>query len=174
MSVRPDHPTPTIRDADEHDLPRIVAILNAAIADTTAIWKDEPTTLAARAGWLAERRAARMPVLVAVDGAAVLGFGSYGAFRPYDGFRHTVEHSLYVDAAARGRGAGTALLAALTAHAGDAGRHVMVGTIEAGNAASLVLHRRAGFVETGRMPQVGRKFGRWLDLVLVQKILGSA
>lgn len=162
------------RDASEHDLPRILEITNEAILNTTAIWSVQPTTLEARRAWFVDRRANGYPVLV-VDGAdgQVVGFASYGEFRPREGYRHTVEHSLYVDAAARGRGIGSALLAALIEHAILDGRHVMVAGIDGENAGSIRLHERFGFVVVGRLHQVGRKFDRWLDLVFMQRLLAA-
>ena len=159
-----------IRDATDDDLPRIVAITNHAILHTTANWNYAPVTLEKRREFLHARRARGFPILVAEDGG-VVGFASYGDFRPFDGYRHTVEHAIYLDPAARGRGIGKALLGALIGRAREDGLHVMVGAIDANNEISIALHRRFGFVETGRMPQVGRKFDRWLDLVLMQKML---
>ncbi|MBB6252161.1 GNAT family N-acetyltransferase [Nitrospirillum iridis] len=165
-----------IREANAADLPRIVTILNEAIIHTTAVWSLEPTSVAARTPWLADRQARGFPVLVATPGpdalpGEVLGFASYGDFRPFAGYLHTVENSLYVDEAARGRGVGTALLSALLARATAARLHVMIAGIEASNLTSIRLHQRFGFQETGRLRQVGRKFDRWLDLVFLQKIL---
>lgn len=158
-----------IRDAGTADLDGILAIYNDAVQHTTAIWNDTPVDRANRAAWLAARTAAGYPVLVATaaDGA-VLGYASFGDWRAFDGYRHTVEHSVYVHRDARGRGTGHALLAALTGRARALGKHVMVAAIDADNLASLALHRRLGFTETGRMPQVGCKFGRWLDLAWMQ------
>ncbi len=164
---------PIIRDATEADLPAILAITNQAIAETTAVWNNTPATLEARAAWLRDRRGRGFPVLVAEDAGEVLGFASFGDFRPFEGYLHTVEHSIYVAPGAQRRGIGAALLDALVARAAAMGKHVIVGGIEAGNGASLALHRRAGFVEVGRLPEVGRKFGRWLDLVFMQKMLGG-
>ena len=161
---------PEIRDATEADLPRILAITNEAIANTTAVWSFSPATLEARAAWLRERQTRKFPVLVAVDGADVIGFASFGDFRPWEGYLHSVEHSVYVAPEAQRRGAGAALLAALIGRAEALGKHAMLGGIEAGNAASLALHRRFGFQEVGRLPEVGQKFGRWLDLVFMQRI----
>ena len=161
-----------IRDAAPADLSAIVAITNQAILYTTAIWSITPVDLAARTLWWQERTAQGFPVLVAEAQGQIIGFGSYGPFRPHDGYLHTVEHSVYVAPEAQHQGAGGALLTALLDHAKTAGKHVMIGGIDAENQASLAFHRRFGFVETGRMPQLGRKFDRWLDLVLMQKQLG--
>ncbi|HKM63531.1 MAG TPA: GNAT family N-acetyltransferase [Acidisphaera sp.] len=160
-----------IRDATEDDLPRIVAITNDAILRTTANWNYGPVTLEQRRAFLLGRQQRGFPVLVADVDGAVTGFASYGDFRPFDGYKLTVEHAIYVDPAAHGRGIGKALLGELIDRAGRAGLHVMIGAIDAGNAVSIALYRRFGFVETGRMPEVGRKFDRWLDLVLMQKML---
>lgn len=160
-----------IRDAAEPDLPRILAITNQAIAETTTTFNLTPITLAARRSWMSERQQAGFPVLVAEVDGAVAGFGTFGPFRPWEGYLHTVEHSLYVDPAMQGRGCGKALLAALIERARARGVHVMVGGLDGDNARSMRLHEKAGFIEVGRMPEVGRKFDRWLDLVLIQKVL---
>lgn len=159
----------TIRDATEADLPRILEITNEAIANTTAVWSTRPATLEARRMWLLERQGRGFPVLVADDDGTVLGFASYGDYRPWDGYLHTVEHSIYVHPGAQGRGLGRALLTALLERAEAQGKHVMVAGIEASNAASIALHRRAGFEEAGQLREVGRKFGRWLDLLFMQR-----
>jgi L-amino acid N-acyltransferase YncA len=162
-----------LRDATEADLPRILAITDDAILHTTAIWELEPTTLEARRAWFVERRERGYPVLVAEGSTGrVLGFGSYGEFRPRAGYRQTVEHSLYVDADARGRGIGRELLAALIDRAAAEGRHVMVAGIDGENDGSIRLHERFGFEHAGRLREVGRKFDRWLDLVFMQRWVG--
>jgi phosphinothricin acetyltransferase len=161
-----------VRDASEAELAGILAIYNHAVAHSTAIWNDVLVDLDNRREWWRARVGARFPVLVALDDeGAVLGYASYGPFRPFDGYRQTVEHSVYVAESARRRGVATALIAALEARARAAGMHVMVGGIAADNEASLDLHRRLGFSETGHLPEVGQKFGRWLDLVFMQKRL---
>lgn len=162
----------TIRDASEADLPGILSIYNDAVQHTTAIWNETLVDLANRRAWLTERTAAGFPVLVMVDSAgAVLGYASYGPWRPHDGYRHTVEHSVYVRTDQRGQGLGVLLMQALIERARAAGLHVMVGAIEAQNSASIGLHQRLGFTITGQMAHVGRKFDRWLDLTLMQLIL---
>lgn len=160
-----------LRSAEEADLPGILAIYNDAVLHTTAIWNDTPVDLANRAGWLADRTARGYPVIVAAEGREVVGYASFGDFRPFEGFRISVEHSVYVAEAVRGRGLGHALVAALFAPARALGKQVMIGGITAGNVASITLHQRLGFVETGRMPGIGIKFGQRLDLVLMQREL---
>jgi phosphinothricin acetyltransferase len=164
--------TVAVRSAGEADLPAIRDILNEAIRTSTSVWTDDPVDLDSRRVWLKERLAAGNPVLVAIDGGDVVGFGSYIQFRAWDGYRNAVEHSVYVQPDRRGSGVGSALVDALIAHAKSAGKHVIIGGIEGENRASLRLHRRAGFIEVGRMPSIGEKFGRRLDLVFVQKHLG--
>jgi L-amino acid N-acyltransferase len=160
-----------IEAAAPADIPAIAVILNDAILNSVAAWREAPMTDDEMQAWF-EGRTKDFAVLVArgADGA-VLGYASYGAFRAYSGYRHTVEHSVYVRDDARAEGIGKALLARLTECARAQGLHVMIGALEAGNTASLALHAGQGFVETARMPEVGRKFERWLTLVLVQKIL---
>ncbi len=160
-----------IRDAAEADLARLRAILNEAIATTTARWTETLETPEGVRAWLAACAGRGLPVIVAERDGVVDGFGSLSPFRAYPGFRFTVEHTLYVDPAAKRHGLGRSMLAALEARARNAGLHAMVGAIAAENEGSLALHRAAGFAEVARMPQVGFKFGRWLDLVLVQKLL---
>jgi len=161
----------SIRDAEEGDLPGILAIYNDVVATTAAIYADEPSTLAERQEWWAARRIRDFPVLVALDEKGVAGFSSFGDFRSFPNYRHTVEHSVHVRQDARGRGIGAALVAALFPRALALQKHVMVGGIDAENTASLRMHERLGFERVAYMPEVGHKFGRWLDLVLVQKRL---
>lgn len=162
----------TIEDATATDLPAILAIYNDALLNTTAIWNETLVDLDNRQAWLAERNAAGFPVLVAHDAAGeVLGYASYGTWRSIEGFRHTVEHSLYVRSDQRGQGLGPLLMQALIERAKAAGLHVMVAAIEAQNSASIRLHERLGFTISGQMSQVGRKFDRWLDLTFMQLIL---
>lgn len=163
--------THTIRAAEEADLPAILAILNDAILNTTAVWSLTPVTLDQRRAWMADRKTKGLPIPVSEQDGAVVGFASYGEFRAWEGYKHTVEHSIYVESTVRGRGIGRALLAALLDDAKRNGKHTMVAGIEAENTASIRLHAGFGFVEAGCLRQVGRKFDRWLDLLLMQKHL---
>ena len=163
-----------IRDAGRGDIEGITAIYNDAVERTTAIWNDTTVDAANRAAWLADRERAGYPVLVAVDGSSsVLGYASFGDWRAWDGYRHTVEHSVYVRADQRGNGIGKALMLALIDRARTIGKHVMVAGIEAGNAGSIRLHERLGFEAVGHLKQVGTKFGTWLDLVFMQLTLDA-
>ncbi|MDW9827627.1 GNAT family N-acetyltransferase [Sinorhizobium meliloti] len=161
-----------IRDAAETDLPAICAIYNDAVANTTAIWNETLVDVANRKTWLKARNAAGFPVLAALslDGE-VVGYASFGEWRAFDGYRHTVEHSVYVRAEQRGGGIGRALMLELIDRAEALGKHVMIAGIESGNLPSIRLHEQLGFRETGHMKEVGTKFGRWLDLTFMQLIL---
>lgn len=160
-----------IRPATQADIPAILEIYNDAVLNTAAIWNDTPADLANRRAWFEARMRQSYPILIAETDGVAAGYASYGKFRPFEGYRFTVEHSVYVAEGSRRRGMATQLLQALIEHARAAGKHIMIGGIEADNAASLALHKKLGFSETARMPEVGRKFGRWLDLVFVQKTL---
>ncbi|QQX91048.1 N-acetyltransferase [Gluconobacter sphaericus] len=159
---------PLIREAGPDDLPAILRIANDAIENTDALWITTPFTLEQRRQWFEDRLVKGYPVLVAVDTAGeVAGYGSYGSFRAYEGYARTVEHSVYVASSHQRRGVGNSLLHALINHARDAGFHVMVAGITADNAASVAMHDEFGFRNCGTLPQVGRKRGRWLDLLFM-------
>jgi L-amino acid N-acyltransferase len=157
-----------IRQAVDADLDAILAIHNDAILNSAAIWEDEPVDRSEREAWLAARTADGKPVFVAVDDGDVIGFASYAQWRSRCGYRHTVEDSVYLAASHRGRGIGRTLLVRLIEHARSAGHHVMLADIESGNTASVRLHESLGFVEAGRLRQIGRKFDRWLDLTILE------
>ncbi|MCX2195144.1 N-acetyltransferase family protein [Pantoea agglomerans] len=158
-----------IRAATERDAETIAEIYNDAVLNTTAIWNDSKVDFLNRIKWMRDRREAGFPVIVFVDvNDSVLGYASYGDWRPWDGYRHTVEHSVYVHKSARGRGAGKALMEKLIRLAIDQGKHVMVAGIESENVASISLHKKLGFTEVGRLSEVGNKFGHWLDLTFLQ------
>jgi len=163
-----------IRPAREDDLPAIVAFWNPVIAGTTSSFHSELKTVPGLAQMIAARRAAGREFLVWDEGGAILGFVTYDQFRPGDGYARTMEHTVILAAQARGRGVGRALMEALCDHAAAAGAHVMVAAVDAANAAGLAFHAACGFEAVGRMPQTGAKFGRWLDLVLMQRLLGPA
>jgi L-amino acid N-acyltransferase YncA len=158
-----------IRDALQADLKGILDIYNDAVLNTTAIWNEQAVDLTNRKVWFDARQAQGYPILVMADaGNEVLGYASFGDWRPFDGFRHTVEHSVYVRSDQRGNGLGPKLMQALIERARACDKHIMVAAIESGNSASVSLHERLGFIVTGQMAEVGTKFGRWLDLTFMQ------
>jgi phosphinothricin acetyltransferase len=164
-------PALEIREAARTQLPDILRIYNEVIRSSTAVFSEEEVTLANREAWFEARAAAGYPVLVACDTSGVLGFASFGDFRSWPGYRFTVEHSVHVDAGHRGRGVGTALVRALLTHAAKLGKHAMIAGIDADNAGSIRMHERLGFREAGHFREVGFKFGRWLDLKFLQRLI---
>jgi L-amino acid N-acyltransferase len=167
--------SPIIRDATENDLPTLLAIYNEVIATSTAIYALEPSTPDERRAWLAARRAAGFPVLVVADREdTAIGFASFGEWRgAWPGYRYTVEHSVHVHHDWRGRGVGRLLVEALFPRALALGMHVMIGGIDAANGASIRFHTRLGFEPVAHFHEVGHKFGRWLDLVFMQRFLDA-
>ncbi|MEL6894095.1 MAG: N-acetyltransferase family protein [Actinomycetota bacterium] len=163
-----------IRDAVDADMARCRDLYNALIESTTVAWTEQPQTLRQRRAWFRHQQRDRYPVLVAEDPTGVVGFAAYGSFRgsgTWPGYRYTVEHTIHVDRDRWGRGVGRSLMEALVARAQLSEVHVMVGAVDADNLESIRFHERLGFVEVARMPEVGHKFGRWLDLVLMQRII---
>lgn len=156
----------SIRFARKADCAAIAEIYNHAVLYTAAIWNDQTVDADNRIAWFEARTLAGYPVLVSEENGVVTGYASFGDWRSFDGFRHTVEHSVYVHPDHQGKGLGRKLLSRLIDEARDCGKHVMVAGIESQNQASLHLHQSLGFVVTAQMPQVGTKFGRWLDLHL--------
>ena len=162
-----------IGEATEADLPAILAINNLAVAETTASWNYAPASLESRKTWFAGMTARADPVLVARSGGELVGYAYWGPFRPADGYLHTVENSVYVRKDMHGHGIGRMLMIELIERARAKGLHAIVAGIGAENTGSIAFHARLGFVEYARMPQVGAKFGRWMDLVLMQLMLNE-
>lgn len=161
-----------IRDAKAEDVPAILALYNHAVRETTASWTNVEETLDDRLTWFEGRRKQGLPVIVAVDADnEVAGFASYGPFRAKEGYRYTAEHTVYVDPSKHRMGIGRSLMVRLIEIAKAGGIHVLVGGVDGDNSASIALHRSLGFEATGRLPQTGTKFGRWLDLVFLTKVL---
>jgi phosphinothricin acetyltransferase len=162
-----------IRDAMEDDFEAITAIYNEVLLNSTAIYRDEPVPVSERVEVWRARRQQGYPTLVACAGDSVIGYSSFGDFRAWPGYRFTVEHTVHVDAQQRGKGVGSTLVQALIPRAAALGKHVMVGGIDAANVASLRLHERLGFERVAHFKEVGFKFGRFLDLVFVQRRIDS-
>lgn len=165
-----------IRDATPSDLPAVRRIYNALIPTTTGAWTESLQTLPHRHARFRRQTRDSHPVLVAKDAGVVIGFASYGSFRgsgKWPGYRHTVEHTVHVAEPHWGRGIGRSLLETLVERARAVDVHVMVAAIDSTNTESLRFHERLGFTEVARMPETGRKFDRWLDLILMQRILDN-
>lgn len=162
-----------VRDAEERDLAPMLAIYNEAVLTTTAVYDYKPRSSEQKSAWFRAKREQGLPVLVAEEAEAVIGFASYGPFRPWPAYLYSVENSLYVAAEWRGRGVGSLLLPALILHATDRGLHTMVAGIDATNQASLRLHAKFGFELAAQFREVGWKFERWLDLTFMQRMLGG-
>jgi L-amino acid N-acyltransferase len=163
-----------VRDAVEADLPALNEIFNALIPTQTVTWSEARRPLEQCVSWFERQGREGFPVLVADDEGVVVGFAAYEHFRgdgKWPGYRGTVEQTIHVREAHWGRGAGRALIEGLVQRARAAGLHVIVAAIDGDNEASIRFHERLGFTEVARMPQTGQKFGRWLDLVLMQRVL---
>jgi L-amino acid N-acyltransferase YncA len=158
-----------VRDATEADLPMILAIYNEIIANTTAVFSENPVALDDRRAWWLARVAQGYPVLVACDSGSVCGFATFGDFRAWPCYRHTIEHSVHVRADCRGRGVGKRLVTELLPRAAALGKHVMIAGVDAANSVSIGMHESLGFEQVAHFREVGRKFGRWLDLIFLQR-----
>ena len=157
---------------DRRHAPAVLAILNDAILNSTALYDYSARTPEMMESWFAAKEKGRYPILGMEDEAGRLaGFSSYGPFRAWPAYKYSIEHSVYVDARFRGRGLGKALMQALIEAAMAQGYHMMIGGVDASNAASIRLHRSLGFESCARIRHAGFKFGRWLDLEFYQLIL---
>jgi L-amino acid N-acyltransferase YncA len=169
--VTPVNDQPLIDNASRGDLPRILAIYNEVIRNSTAVYSEEEFTAARGETWFDAKAAHGFPLIVARDASGITGFGTFGEFRAWPCYRHSVEHSVHVREDCRGQGIGRALVTELLARAAAMRKHVMIAGIDADNAASIGLHRSLGFTSVGHFHEVGFKFGRWLDLTFMQCIL---
>jgi L-amino acid N-acyltransferase len=152
----------------------ILEILNEAILTSTALYDYSARPPEAMVAWFDTKSKGNFPVIGAVDETGFLmGFASYGTFRPFPAYKYSVEHSVYVHKRFRGRGASTLLMQALIARATRQNYHVLVGCIDATNEVSIKLHEKLGFTYSGTIRQAGFKFGHWLDATFYQKILAS-
>ena len=154
-----------IRPATPDDAPAIAAIWNKVIRDTTITFNPDEKTVEEVAGLIAKS------CLVWEEDGQLLGFARYFQFRGGAGYRFSAEHTILLDDAAKGRGGGRALMGALCDHARDAGMHTMFAGCSAENPGAVRFHAAMGFVTVATLSEVGFKFGRWIDLVLMQKRL---
>jgi len=159
-----------IRDATAADAPSIAAIWNPVIRDTAITFNSAEKTADEIATMICDRQAAGHGFLVADEGG-IKGFATYAQFRGGVGYARTMEHTILLAPAAQGRGLGLALMAALESHARAAGAISLFAGVSAENPAGRAFHARAGFAEVAILQRVGFKFGRTMDLVLMQKFL---
>lgn len=159
-----------IRPATPDDHAAILSIWNPVIRDTTITFSDEEKTPASLAAMIAERRAAGREFFVADEGG-IAGFATYAQFRGGNGYAHAMEHTVILAPGAGGRGLGRALMARVEDHARTGGGHTLFAGVSGENAAGIAFHERIGFRTVATIPEAGRKFGRWLDLVLMMKFL---
>ena len=163
-----------VRPAVRSDCPGILAIYNDAVLRTTASYDYEPRTLEQREAWFDDHLRDGYPVLVAEDVAGrVVGWSALNRYHDRMGYRFTSENSVYVAEDCQGRGVGSALLGPLIPAARERGLHSIIAAIDAENAASIRLHARFGFEKVGHFRQVGFKFGRWLDVVYMERLIES-
>jgi L-amino acid N-acyltransferase len=163
----------TIRNATVSDVPFILEIINDAILNSTALYHYQPQTLEQRLAWFNDRISNNFPVIVAVEDETILGFGSYGAFRAFPGYKYTVEHSVYVHPNHRSKGVATLILEWLIKNARESDYHVIVAAIDSENDISIKMHLKYGFKSIGCMKQVGYKFGKWLNVEFLQLVFDT-
>ena len=161
----------TIRSAVAEDLPQLLVIYNDIIANTTAVWHDEPHTLDMRQEWFDVKAEQGFPIFVAVENNIIAGFSTMGPFRPWAGYKFTVENSVYVATESRGKGVAKLLMPPLIEAAKKLGIHAIVAGIEASNEASIALHEKFGFAEVAHFKEVGFKFNKWMDLKFLELIV---
>jgi phosphinothricin acetyltransferase len=159
-----------IRLATPEDAPHIAAIWNAFIRDTTVTFNATEKSAEDIARLIADRATLGHATFVA-DSAGLVGFATYAQFRAGVGYATCMEHTILLAPAAAGQGTGRALMTALCDHARAAGAHQMIAGVTAENPQGIAFHTRLGFAEIARIPEAGRKFGRFIDLVLMQKFL---
>ena len=150
----------------------ILEILNDAIVHSTALYDYHPRPPESMVTWFAAKKVGNFPVIGLVDETGqLMGFASYGTFRPFAAYKYTVEHSVYVQKNHRGKGLGLRLMKRLIEIAQHQDVHVLVGGIDLSNQGSVRLHEKLGFELSGTIRQAAYKFDRWLDLGFYQLVL---
>jgi L-amino acid N-acyltransferase YncA len=163
-----------IRSASSSDIEDITAIYAHHVRTGTASFELDPPDATEMQRRFQDITGKGLPYIVAEDNGAVVGYAYGGPYRPRPAYRFTVEDSIYVHPDHGRKGIGALLLPALIADCEKLGLRQMIAVIgDSGNAASIALHRKFGFQDTGILKSVGFKFGRWLDVVIMQRQLGS-
>jgi L-amino acid N-acyltransferase len=151
----------------------LLEILNTEIRTATSLYDYHPRSLESVKAWFDAKRRDGYPVYGVSNGAQLQGFGSYGPFRHFPAYKYTLEHSVYVHQSARRKGVGRKLLHRLVERAAEQQYHVLIGAIDVDNHASIALHESLQFRHMATLPEVGFKFGRWLNLALFQRVLAT-
>ena len=162
-----------IRRAERSDVPAMREIFNEVLRNSNSIYREEEVDLAERYAWFDEKIEHGYPLFGAYESDKLIGYAGYGSWRAAQGYRKTVELTIYVDNNHRGTGVGSLLMQTIIDQAKLDGYHVMLGAIDAENKGSIEFHKRFGFIETARMPEVALKNGQWLNLVFMQLNLAN-
>ncbi len=160
-----------IRQADKNDVAKILEILNYEIINTTVVYDYQKRTYEEQLRWFKKKKEENLPVIVAVVDGKVAAYGTYGIFRPWEAYKFSIEHSLYVEKNKRKLGIGKLILQELIDIARLEGYHTIVAGIDASNQNSIIFHKQFGFKEVGNLKQIGYKFNKWLDLTFMQLFL---
>lgn len=161
----------SIRPVTENDIPEVLEIINYEILNSVSIYDYTPRTPETQRNLIREKEIRDFPFLVAISDDRIAGFGTYGDFRFKEGYRYTVEHSVYLHHEFQGKGIGKLLLEALIETARNQQKHTMIAVIDAENTGSIAFHQKMGFEIAGTLRETGYKFDRWLDSVFLQLFL---
>ncbi len=160
-----------IRPAETKDVKVILDIINHEILHSTVVYDYQEHTYAQQLSWFEKKLQDNMPVIVAESEEKVVGFGTFGIFRPWDAYQFSVEHSIYTHHNSRGMGIGKLIMTELIRLATEKGYHTMIAGVDASNKGSYEFHKKFGFQEIGTFKEVGYKFDKWLDLIFMQLFL---
>lgn len=159
----------SIRQATEVDLPEITEIYNRHVRESTATFDMDEKSIENRKAWFTAH-GPKYPIFVAVADNVVAGWASISPYGERRGWRFTVENTVYLRDGYQGHGLGKMMLGRLVQAADDLGYHASISQVVANNIASIKMHNGFGFIQAGNLTQVGRKFGQWLDIVLLLRV----
>ena len=162
-----------IRTAKTEDVNSILDIINHEIVHSTVVYDYQERSYEQQLAWFQKKTQDNMPVIVAEKEGSVLGFGTFGIFRPWDAYRFSVEHSIYTHKDSRGMGIGKLIMTELIRLATEQGFHTMIAGVDNSNTGSYEFHKKFGFQEIGTFKEVGYKFDQWLDLIFMQLFLNK-
>lgn len=160
-----------IRRALRSDVPAMREIFNQVLRNSNSIYRETEVTLEERYNWFDEKAEHGFPIFAAIENEELIGYAGYGSFRAAEGYRKSVELTIYVKDGFRGSGIGTRLMETIINQAKSDGLHAMIGAIDSENTDSIIFHEKFGFKEVARLPEIALKNGQWLELVLMQKLL---